>query len=90
MQPSPGSPFVRDVMLRVERGPIGNPPVGPNRVGWENSQEEEYRTYVQAVGLTNDLRAQLCPSDLKPGGQRCCIGWIATLVRAPTHGSWAD
>ena len=48
------SRFVQDVLLRVARGPIGDPPRGPYRVPWEVSQEEQFERFRAELELPPD------------------------------------
>ena len=67
------SPFVRDLIARVEEKPIGDPPVGPHRVPWEESQEEECDRFIEGLGLPDDPNAEVCcdgPSFGDVGGPR--------------------
>ena len=54
------SPFVRDLLARVGEKPISNPPVGPYRVPWEESQKEDCDRFVEGLGLPDDPNAEVC------------------------------
>lgn len=58
------SQFVRGVIARVEQGPIGDPSVGPHRVLWEISQEDQCERFIADLGLPADLSVELLISDL--------------------------
>lgn len=53
------SRFVRDLIHRVEEKPIGNPPVGPFRIPWEMSQEEECEHLLTALALPTEPLAEV-------------------------------
>lgn len=53
------SPFVRDLLARVGEKPISKPPVGPFRVPWEESQEQEFDRFVEAIELPADPKAEV-------------------------------
>jgi hypothetical protein len=59
------SPFVRDLIDRVEEKPIGNPAVGPHRIPWEVSQEDEYEQFVRGLGLPAEADTAVCASDIR-------------------------
>ena len=54
-----GSPFVRNLIARVGAGPISNPPVGPHRIPWEESQAEECDRFIEGLELPNDPSAEV-------------------------------
>ena len=54
------SAFVRDLIARVEARPISNPPVGPHRIPWEESQEEECDKFIEELELPDDPNAEVC------------------------------
>jgi hypothetical protein len=62
------SPFVRDLLARVEDGPISDPPVGPHRIPWEASQEDECNRFLEALGLPNETSAEVQAADLPACG----------------------
>ena len=74
------SPFVRGLIARVKEKPISDPPVGPHRVPWEESQEEEYNRFIEKIGLPNDPNAEVCCNALSLSGvsgpQRGLFHWI--------------
>ena len=55
-----GSAFVRDLIARVEASPISNPPVGPHRIPWEESQEEECDKFIEGLDLPDHPNAEVC------------------------------
>lgn len=59
------SQFVRGVIARVEQGPIGDPAVGPHRVPWEVSQEDQCEQFIADLGLPADQEADLVASELR-------------------------
>ena len=61
------SAFVRDLIARVEARPISNPPVGPNRIPWEESQEEERDKFIEGLGLPDDPDAEVRRDELSFG-----------------------
>ena len=61
------SRFVRGLLARVAKGPIGKPPVGPFRVPWEESQEEEYYKFIAGLGLPDDPNADVCCDEFSFG-----------------------
>jgi superfamily I DNA/RNA helicase len=65
---SGSSAFVREVIDRVEEKPISDPPFGPHRIPWEESQEEECERFIDGLGLPGDLNAELCAGDLSLSG----------------------
>jgi hypothetical protein len=61
---SDASTFVRELLSRVEQGPIGNPAAGPHRVPWEVSQEDECQLFLAGLGLPDDHTVELRAEDL--------------------------
>ena len=55
-----GSPFVRDLIARVEEKPISEPPVGPHRIPWEESQDQECNDFIEGLDLPDDPNAEVC------------------------------
>ena len=53
------SQFVRHLLARVREKPIGTPAVGPYRVPWEDSQEEECYKFIAGLGLPDDPHAEV-------------------------------
>lgn len=53
------SKFVRDLVIRVEAGPISTPAVGPHRIPWEESQEEDYEKFIEGLELPDDPNAEV-------------------------------
>ena len=61
------SAFVRNLIARVKEKPIGNPPAGPHRVPWEESQEEECDKVIEGLELPEDPNAEVCCDGLSFG-----------------------
>ena len=61
------SAFVRELIARVEAGPISNPPVGPHCVPWEESQEGERDKFIEGLELPDDPNAEVCCDGLSFG-----------------------
>ena len=61
------APFVRNLIARVKEKPISDPPVGPHRVPWEESQEEECNRFIEELGLPNDPNAEVFFDELSFG-----------------------
>lgn len=61
------SRFVRGLLARVAKEPIGKPPVGPYRVPWEESQEEEYYKFLSGLRLPDDPNADVCCDEFSFG-----------------------
>ena len=61
------SAFVRNLIARVELKPIGNPPVGPHLVPWEESREEDFDRFVAGLELPDDPNAEVCSDRLSFG-----------------------
>ena len=74
------STFVRKLFERVEAGAISNPPVGPHRIPWEESQEEECTKFIAGLRLSEDPDVEVCSSMLRfgigAGPQRGLRNWI--------------
>ena len=63
------APFVRDLISRVEQGPIGEGQFGPHRVRWEVSQEDEQAAFLAQLNLPVDLSIRIHASEISlPGG----------------------
>ena len=79
------SPFVRDLIARVEEKRIGHPPVGPHRVPWEESQAEECDRFIEGLELPDDPDAEVCCDGLSfgddGGPRRGLRHWIARQTR---------
>lgn len=58
------SGFVRDLIKRVEEKPVGNPAVGPYRIPWEVTQEDECEQFLSCLGLPAKPSVEVCASDL--------------------------
>lgn len=65
---SANSDFVRNLIERVEEKPISNPPVGPHRIPWEDSQEDECERFISSLELPDDPNAQLGAADVSLSG----------------------
>jgi hypothetical protein len=68
------SGFVRELIHRVEEKPIGSPAVGPHRVPWEVTQEDECEQFLAGLVLPAEpsvkVRAsQLCLPDEVPSSK---------------------
>jgi hypothetical protein len=74
------SPFVQNLIARVEQGPIGNPAVGPHRIPWESSQEDECLRFLSGLGLPADPSVQVSGSELglcdQGGISRALLEWL--------------
>ena len=58
------SPFVSNLVARVEAKSIGKPPRGPHRIPWEESQEEEFDRLIEALDIPADPDAEVCSDGL--------------------------
>lgn len=58
------SGFVRELIDRVEEKPIGNPAVGPHRVSWEVTQEDECEQFLAGLILPADPSVKVYASQL--------------------------
>ena len=56
----PGSGFVRALFARVEEKPISKPPVGPHKIPWEESQDDECERFIEGLELPDDPNAEVC------------------------------
>lgn len=65
---SANSDFVRRLIERVEEKPISDPPVGPHRIRWEESQEDECERFVSGLGLPDDPNAHVGAADVSLSG----------------------
>lgn len=74
------SPFVRDLIARVEQGPISNPAVGPHCIRWEVSQEDQCGQFLSGLALPADPSTELCASELclpdQGGTSRALREWL--------------
>ena len=79
------SAFVRDLIARVEEKPIGDPPVGPHSVPWEESHEEECDRFIEGLELPDDPDAEVRFAGLVfddvGGPQRGLRHWIERQTR---------
>ena len=62
--------FVGNLIARVEEKSIGTPPVGPHRVPWEESQEEERDKFIEGLGLPGDHNVAVRGDELSFGDGR--------------------
>ena len=53
------SAFVRGLVARVEAKSISRPPVGPHRLPWEESQDEERDRFIEGLMLPSDPKAEI-------------------------------
>lgn len=58
------STFVRRLIDRVEDMPIGEPPTGPHRIPWEESQEGDCEKFIIGLDLPEDSNAQVGAADV--------------------------
>ena len=81
----PSSTFVRDLFARVAEKPIGKAAVGPHRIPWEESQEEECDKFIEGLELPDDPEAEVCCDGLSfgdAGGLRQGLrDWIERQTR---------
>ncbi len=57
--------FVRNLIRRVEKGPVGKEQkLGPHKIPWEVSQQEEEEGFLAKLNLPDDPEAMMCASDL--------------------------
>lgn len=79
------SAFVRDLVARVQAGPISDPPVGPHRIPWEESQEEECAKFIEGLGLPEEPNAEISCDSISvdgSGGPLEALGrWIERQTR---------
>lgn len=79
------SAFVRDLISRVQEKPISNPPFGPHRIPWEESQEEECERFIAGFELPEDPDAEVCAAKLSLSGTNGPVqglrDWIARQGR---------
>ena len=52
--------FVRNLFARIEAKPISNPPVGPYRIPWEESQKEDCDNFIAGLKLPEDPNSTVC------------------------------
>ncbi len=75
-----GSTFVGGLISRVAAGPISRPPVGPHRIPWEESQEEEFDKFIAGLDLPEGPDAEISGDVLSLGNvggpQQGLHGWI--------------
>ena len=80
------SVFVRNLVARVEKKQISDPPVGPHYVPWEESDEEEFDKFIEHLELPSDPSAEVCGDRLSVGGvgglQRGLRYWVEWQIRA--------
>ena len=89
---SANSDFVRNLIDRVEEKPISNPPVGPHRIRWEDTQEDECERFISDLGLPDDPNAQLCTADMSLPGTTGPVqgmrGWFEQQQRVAGRASF--
>ena len=73
--------FVGELIHRVEEKPIGDPPLGPYRIPWEVSQEDESERFLSELALPVDTSAEVSASEL-------CLPSESSHARALR--SWLD
>ena len=61
------SPFVRELIARVEKGPISNPSFGPHSIPWEESYEDECGNMIKELNLPDDSNAKVNGSQFLSG-----------------------
>lgn len=87
------SVFVRDLIARVGESPIGKKMVGPHRIRWEESQEDECEQFIRALELPDDSNAQLGASDISLAGITGPVqglrGWFEQQQRVAGRASFA-
>ena len=93
------SAFVRDLIARVEEKPIGNPAVGPYRIPWEVTQENDCERFLSGLALPSEPSTEVSAADIKlanKGGvskafrdwleqQRCLTGRTTFTVKETRH-----
>ena len=65
---SANSNFVRNLIKRVEEKPISDPPVGPHRIPWEDSQEDECDRFINDLELPDDPNLTMESTDVSLPG----------------------
>ena len=72
--------FVGKLIHRVEEKPIGDPPVGPYRIPWEVSQEDESERFLSGLAFPIDTSAEFRAFELclpsKSGPARALRDWF--------------
>lgn len=72
--------FVRRLLDRVEAGPIGKEGLGPHRVQWELSSEDEQTAFLTSLNLPGDPTATVLGSDISlPGSSAPSVALRAWL-----------
>jgi len=86
------SNFVRDLIERVEEKPISDPPVGPHRIRWEESQEDECDRFISDLELPDDPNSQLGAADISLSGTTGPVqglrGWFEQQQRVAGRASF--
>jgi hypothetical protein len=89
---SGNSDFVRGVIGRVEEKPIGDPPVGPFRIPWEESQESECEQFISGLDLPDDPNAHVGAADISLsstiGPAQALRGWLEQQQRLAGRASF--
>ena len=66
------SPFVRNLLERVQKAPIGKKSSGPHRVPWEVSQDVERAKFLDVLDLPNAPDAKVLASELELPSDFAC------------------
>ena len=80
------STFVRELIARVEASPIGsNPPMGPHRVPWEESYDDEGDKLIHGLELPDDPNAEVYRDEFSfgdgGGGLQGLRNWVDRQIR---------
>ena len=79
------SAFVRNLIARVQAGPISGDQVGPHRIPWEESQDEERDKFIEGLELPDDPDAEVCCDGLSigdvSGSGQGLLHWIERQTR---------
>jgi hypothetical protein len=86
------SDFVRRLIERVEEKPISDPPFGPHRIRWEESQEHECERFISGLELPDDPNAQVGADDVSlsstSGPVQGLRGWFELQQRVAGRASF--
>ena len=73
------------LFARVAEKPIGKPPVGPHRIPWEESQEEEFDKFIEGLELPDGPNAGVSHDGIAFGSagepQQALRHWIERQAR---------